>query len=264
MLPRVNIIKCNEADYMLFSTDDAISNVLYRTGQWEEYLLTISRVFLQSVKNPLVLDIGANLGAYSIPLAKEIQDVGGAVMAFEPQRVIYYQLCGNIVLNRLDNFIAFNKAVGDFDGNIEMPEINYENNVNIGAFSLDKAYREHLNMEQFMKNETTSVPIIKLDSLNVPTAPSLIKIDVEGFELNVLKGAENFLEEYRYPPVIFEAWNLDWFMDNKVKLLNFVNYLGYEISMNIKSEIIAQHPESLTKVNFSTDGNGTIIMNRVR
>ena len=168
------------------------------------------------------------------------------------------------MLNRLDNFIAFNKAVGDFDGNIEMPEINYENNVNIGAFSLDKAYREHLNMEQFMKNETTSVPIIKLDSLNVPTAPSLIKIDVEGFELNVLKGAENFLEEYRYPPVIFEAWNLDWFMDNKVKLLNFVNYLGYEISMNIKSEIIAQHPESLTKVNFSTDGNGTIIMNRVR
>lgn len=264
MLPRVNIIKCNEADYMLFSTDDAISNVLYRTGQWEEYLLTISRLFLQDIKNPLVLDIGANLGAYSIPLAKGMQDVGGAVIAFEPQRIIYYQLCGNILLNRLDNFIALNKAVGDFDGDIEMPEINYENNVNIGAFSLEKTYREHLNMEQFMKSKTTSVPIIKLDSLSVPTAPSLIKIDVEGFELNVLKGAENFLEEFSYPPVIFEAWDLDWFKDDKLKLLKFLNYLGYEISMNIKSEFIAQHPDSLTKVNFSTDRNGVINMNRER
>ena len=115
-----------------------------------------------------------------------------------------------------------------------------------------------------MKNKTTSVQIIKLDSLNVPTAPSLIKIDVEGFELNVLKGSENFLEEFRYPPVIFEAWDLDWFKDDKVKLLKFLNYLGYEISMNIKSEFIAQHPDSLTKVNFSTDGNGMINMNRER
>jgi len=48
---------------MLFSTDVAISNVLYRTGQWEDYLLIISRIFLKDIKNPLVLDIGANLGA---------------------------------------------------------------------------------------------------------------------------------------------------------------------------------------------------------
>ncbi len=88
-----------------------------------------------------MLDIGANLGAYSIPLAKSMRDVGGVLMAFEPQRILYYQLCGNVVLNRLDNFIAINKAVGDYDGDIEIPEINYENNTNIGAFSLDKTYR---------------------------------------------------------------------------------------------------------------------------
>jgi len=260
MLPRVNIIKCNEADYMLFSTDDAISNVLYRTGQWEEYLLTISRVFLQDIKNPLVLDIGANLGAYSIPLAKGIQDVGGTVMAFEPQRIIYYQLCGNVVLNRLDNFIAFNKAVGDYDGEIEMPEINYERNVNIGAFSLDKEYRQHLNMEQFMESKKTSVPIIKLDSLILPTQPALIKIDVEGFELNVLKGAEIFLEKFNYPPVMFEAWDLDWFKEDKAKLLKFLNYLGYEISLNIKSEFVAQHPRNANQIKFNYSDNGTIDM----
>ena len=264
MLPRVNIIKCNEADYMLFSTDDSISNVLYRTGQWEDYLLSISRVFLQGLNKPLVLDIGANLGAYSIPLAKGLRDVGGSVMAFEPQRIVYYQLCGNAVLNRLDNFIAINKAVGDYDGDIEMPEINYEENINIGAFSLDKSYRENLNIERFMENKKTSVPILKLDSLKLEESPALIKIDVEGFELNVLKGSENFLEKHSYPAIMFEAWDLEWFQNDKEKLLKFIDYLGYEISLNIKSEFVAQHPNNSIRIDFSRSENGTINMIKVK
>lgn len=264
MLPRVNIIKCNEADYMLFSTDDAISNVLYRTGQWEDYLLTISKVFLQGVKNPLVLDIGANLGAYSIPLAKSMRDVGGVVMAFEPQRIVYYQLCGNVVLNRLDNFIAINKAVGDYDGDIEIPEINYEDNTNIGAFSLDKTYRQYLNMERFMGNEHTLVPIIKLDSLNLSNSPALIKIDVEGFELNVLQGGESFLESHNYPPILFEAWDLEWFKEDKGKLLKFFDYLGYKISLNIKSEFVVQHPNNSVSVEFIQSENGLVNMMKVK
>lgn len=247
---------------MLFSTDDAISNVLYRTGQWEDYLLKISRVFLQDIQKPLVLDIGANLGAYSIPLAKGIRNVGGTVMAFEPQRIVYYQLCGNIVLNRLDNFIAINKAVGDYDGYIEMPEINYDENINIGAFSLEKTYRESLNIERFMKDNKTSVPILKLDSLKLAQSPALIKIDVEGFELNVLKGAEYFFEEHSYPPIMFEAWDLEWFKADKEKLIKFIDYLGYEISLNIKSEFIAQHPSNSVRVDYLHSEDGTINMIR--
>jgi len=264
MLPRVNIIKCNEADYMLFSTDDAISNVLYRTGQWEDYLLSISRVFLQGLNKPLVLDIGANLGAYSIPLAKGLRDVGGSVMAFEPQRIVYYQLCGNVVLNRLDNFIAINKAVGDYDGDIEMPEINYEHNSNIGAFSLDKTFRENLNIERFMGNDKTLVPIIKLNSLKLLNSPALIKIDVEGFELNVLQGGESFLENHNYPPILFEAWDLEWFKNDKEKLLKFFEYLGYKISLNIKSEFVAQHPNSSVRVDFLHSEIGSINMVKVK
>lgn len=262
MLPRVNVIKCNEADYLLFSTIDAMSNVLFRTGQWEEYLLTISRVFLNGVNQPLVLDIGANLGAYSIPMAKSIQDVGGKVIGFEPQRIVYYQLCGNIILNRLDNFVALNKAVGDVDGEIEIPEISYEKNANIGAFSLDKTYREHLNMEQYMLGKKSLVPIIRLDSMKLEQAPALIKIDVEGFELNVLMGAEGFLEQHNYPPILFEAWELEWFKEDKIKLLNFVTYLGYEISLNIRQEFVAQHPRNAMHIKFNPAEDGAINMIR--
>ena len=264
MLPRINLIQCNEADYLLLSTADAISNVLYRTGQWEEYLLSISRVFFQDAHEPLILDIGANLGAYSIPIAKGIQHVGGKVIAFEPQRIVYYQLCGNVILNRLDNIEAIHKAVGDYDGEIEIPEINYENNTNIGAFSFDKTYREHLNLEQYVLNKSSHVPIITLDSLKLSKSPELIKIDVEGFELNVLKGAEKFLEEHNYPPILFEAWELDWFEEGKRKLLSFFNYLGYEITLNIRQEFVAQHPKNAVHIQFNLLDNGAINMIKER
>lgn len=121
-----------------------------------------------------------------------------------------------------------------------------------------------MNIEQFMQSKKTSVPIIKLDSLNLETSPALIKIDAEGFELNVLKGGGKFLEKFNYPPIMFEAWDLEWFKSDKAKLLKFLDYLGYEISLNIKSEFLAQHPDSWIRVDFISEANGVINMNRVR
>jgi hypothetical protein len=149
-------------------------------------------------------------------------------------------------------------------GDIEIPEINYENNANIGAFSFDQTYRINLNMEQYMRSKKTMVPIITLDSLATEESPALIKIDVEEFEINVLKGGEGFLERHNYPPIMFEAWDLEWFKEGKMELLNLINHLGYEISFNIKSEFVAQHPKNAMHIDFATDANGTINMARVK
>ena len=151
MLPRINIVECEDANYLLFSTDDAISNILRRTGKWEEHILQISAFMLQGIENPLVIDIGANLGAFSIPLAKKIQSAGGQVIGFEPQRIIYYQLCGNVILNRLDNYFAIHSAVGQRTGFIETPEVNYENMTNIGGFSLEEKYNEIRGLSRYIE-----------------------------------------------------------------------------------------------------------------
>lgn len=95
-------------------------------------------------------------------------------------------------------------------------------------------------------------------------APSLIKTDVEGFELNVLRGSEKFLETHNFPPVLFEAWDLDWFKDEKSQLLKFLAYLGYEISLNIKQEFVAQHPKNSIHINFQSNENGGINMIRTK
>lgn len=264
MLPRVNRIECNDADYLLFQTNDVISNILYKTGDWEKFIIEISNFFIKDVNEPLILDVGANLGAYSIPLAKSIQSIGGKVIGFEPQRIIFYQLCGNIIINRLDNYYAYNQAVGHYDAVIVMPEVNYESNHNIGAFSLDQKLRTQLGIEKYVLASNSKIEMIMLNNLEINYAPSLIKIDVEGYELNVLKGADKFLEKHNYPPLLFEAWDFDSFEEERKNLFEYINYLGYEISLNIRQEYIAQHPKNSRYIKFVSGVDGAINMVRER
>ncbi len=51
---------------------------------------------------------------------------------------------------------------------------------------------------------------------------SLLKIDVEGMELNVLKGAEILLRASSYPPIMVEAWDVEWFKEQRSELLVYV------------------------------------------
>lgn len=264
MLPRISKVECDNADYLLFSTSDLISNTLFKTGKWEEHLLDITNFFISEIENPLILDIGANLGAYSIPLAKSLQNKGGKIIAFEPQRIVYYQLCANVILNRLENYYAINSAVGKSNGEIEMPEIDYEKNTNIGAFSIEKKYREFQGVEGSMKKFNTKVPLINLDSFDIEKSPALIKIDVEGYELEVLKGAVDFLDKSDYPPLLFEAWSFDWFKEERIELLTFAQKLGYEITTFGTDDYIAQHPKNPVKIEFTVNSDGIINMTKVR
>lgn len=264
MLPRVNLVRTDSADYLLFSTDDAVSRTIYSTGSWASPLLTISQLFYQGADAPLVIDIGANLGAYAVPVAREIAAAGGVVHAFEPQRIVYYQLCGNAFLNRLDNLHTFNIALGDHDGKVDIPAIDYGNSKNIGGFSLDQQAHGKLDSVAVdARRQAHQVPICRLDSLHFPKAPALIKIDVEGLELQVLKGAVGFLEQHNFPPLLLEAWNLDWFKERRQALLDFLLTLGYGY-FAVMDEIIAQHPKHGRQVNFSVDAAGVIQMARVR
>jgi FkbM family methyltransferase len=263
MLPKVNNIKCEDAEYMVFSGNDGISVSLFTEGKWDEHILNISKIFYLGIDAPLILDIGAHIGTYSIPIAKNIQDIGGKVIAFEPQRIIYYNLCGNIILNRLDNCIALNQAVGNYDGTIQIPEINYNINNNSGAFSFNKEYRQRHGLEEAMLNKKLNVPIIKLNSFSVEKPPALIKLDVEGLEIEVIKGSNKFLEDNNYPPILFEAWHWDWFKNEKEELFNYIKYLGYNIEFLCKEDFVAQHPKNSVKINFTHKDNA-LYFNRER
>ena len=172
MLPKIDLVKCQDADYLLLSTNDAISYHLRHRGAWEPHLVAISRMFAHGIAEPLVLDIGANLGAYAIPLAKAIDGAKGVIYAYEPQRIVYYQLCGNIFLNSLDNVFAFGMAIGDSDGWISIPALDFGKSSNVGGFSLVDDIRKKTDYVVLQKDTPpTETQMSRLDSIRFPKAP---------------------------------------------------------------------------------------------
>jgi FkbM family methyltransferase len=263
MLPRVNLVRGDKADFLLFSTNDTISVALYADGIWDGHLIEISRLFHADTQSPLVLDIGANLGAYAIPVAKEIAAQGGEVFCYEPQRIIYYQLCGNIFLNRLDNVHAFQMAIGAQDGEISIPTVDYLKTFNVGGFSLDSAIRQATNYVVTKEGQDVFVPLISLDSLSLPRSPCLVKIDVEGMDLQVLSGGKEFFARNNFPPILFEAWPFDFYAEEKQKIFELLHGWGYVTHPIMKDDFIAQHPSYPRQVAFSLK-DGILYMQRTR
>lgn len=132
-----------------------------------------------------VCDIGANIGAFTLPLSKRVEEQG-RVIAFEPQPAVFHLLHANCERNKVKNAVLFNAAAGAESGKAHVPDVDYEEERNLGGISLT--------------DEGTEVPLITIDSLNLPRC-DFMKIDVEGYEAEVLKGATRTLEFQR--PILY-------------------------------------------------------------
>jgi FkbM family methyltransferase len=170
MLPRVNLIRTDETDYLMFSTSDIISITVYLSGEWAKTILDVSLMFCSDVPRPFTLDIGANLGAYAVPLAQKLADAGGTVFAYEPQRLVFYQLCGNVFLNRLENLHPFHLALGDREGTIDLPNIDYGKSSNIGGFGFSDCQNRQQSIA--LGEGSSLVNITRLDNVAFPGRPA--------------------------------------------------------------------------------------------
>jgi len=224
MLPDIHLATDGDLNYALFKHNDIVSNGV-RSGGYEKELQSISSELLGDFTDGIVLDIGANLGSYVEPLAKQHPQLQFEV--FEPQRIVYYQLCANIFLNRLSNVYAHNVGLSNEQRITSYVLPNYAEETNIGAFSIDFNTRAK-DYEVKTQGYTERMIIIPLDSMQYEKV-RLIKIDVEGHEFSVLLGAEHTLRENNYPPIIFEAWT--WkFPEKREALFSYLKNLGYEIT----------------------------------
>jgi FkbM family methyltransferase len=223
-LPEIHLATDGDLNYALFKHHDIVSNAV-RTGGYETELQELSNDLLVQHTDGIVIDIGANLGSYVVPLAKRNAHL--QFEAFEPQRVVYYQLCANTFLNRLSNVYAHNVGLSNEQRITSYVLPNYAEETNIGAFSIDFDTRLK-DYEVKSEGVTERMIIIPLDSMQYEKV-RLIKIDVEGHELQVLQGAEHTLRENNYPPIIFEAWT--WkFPEKRQAVFAHLEGLGYEIT----------------------------------
>ncbi|HEY3800361.1 MAG TPA: FkbM family methyltransferase [Caulobacteraceae bacterium] len=146
----------------------------------------------------VVLDVGANVGTHTLALAAVIGP-GRQVHAFEPQRAIFHMLAGSVALNGRVNVRCHNIALGERDGDIALPGIDYTAPQNFGAVSFAAAPPPRPGWD--------SVPIRRLDGLGFQDV-ALIKIDVEGMEMRVLDGAAETIQRTR-PLIYIEHSHVD-------------------------------------------------------
>jgi FkbM family methyltransferase len=193
--------------YFLYNKNDLfIGRSLERYSEWCEPGLDI---FLQCVaRGGTVLDVGANIGTHTVALAKKVGP-NGRVIAFEPQRMIYQNLCANVSLNRLTNVDCLQKGVGEGNSVFHVPVLDPETQQNFGAFEISG----------FKIGEP--VEIVTIDSLSLE-ACSLIKVDVEGMEKDVLMGASDTIRQYR-PLMFVENNNLE----KSEELINIIFAMDY-------------------------------------
>lgn len=243
MNPKVSIIDCSVGRYMVYSTNDSLGAILLSQGIHEPSVLQLSELIIKNSSSKNILDIGANIGTYSIPMAIKFPERN--IFSIELQRNVYYQLCGNIFLNSIKNIHAINKGVSSRAEFVDINTINYEKCWNIGGYSIDKTALsvDRADFPNDAISGTEKAELINLDSLsNEINDVALIKLDIEGHELEALKGGLNFLKSNGYPPIIFECWDFEWFADSKEKLFSFFNEIGYgDISPDIGySNFLAQ------------------------
>lgn len=225
MLPNCELIKTDNTQFLVFKGQDLISNHLKK----ELYENEIHQLCLKLLINEdpgVVLDIGANLGTFCVPLAKKIAK--HTYHAFEPQRMVYYQLCANTFINSLDNIHCHNFGLSAKEERLVLTMPDYANEGNIGAFSIDKEVRAN-EYECKTEGRNETITVFPLDGGNHKNV-RLIKIDVEGHELEVLKGAKKTLKDNGYPPIIFEAWTWKpWYQKKRKALFDYLEGMGYQI-----------------------------------
>jgi FkbM family methyltransferase len=202
----VRVEACRHGTMMYYSHDRFIGAAFEHYGEYGEF----EALALRNLCKPgdTVVEVGSNIGAHSVVLSHHLGRAG-RLLIFEPQRIVFHMLCGNLALNSCWNTKALPEAVGSHCGMIGIPAVDYSKPGNFGGIE--------------MRNESAEmVRLCTIDSHEV--SPSLIKIDVEGMELDVLLGAEATIKRSR--PILYVENDR---RDKSAELINYCFKLGYDL-----------------------------------
>lgn len=173
------------------------------------------------------VDVGAHIGYYSL-LASSLVGEAGTVLTFEPESNNYQKIIDNIKRNNFTNIELINSALGSKNKTIEL----FVNTDNDGGHALWDVGRHDFNQKSRQTPKKQRVNLSTLDTAIQNRRDrrfKLLKIDTEGAELEVLKGAKDLISQYGIPYIICEVnrFGLEQMGTNETQLRAFMESHGY-------------------------------------
>ena len=218
---KIILIRFKNKKLFVNSNDPVITPSLFLNGTYEPFE---TKIFMNLIKeNDILLDIGANIGYYSIIAASIIKK--GKIYAFEPEPHNYDLLTRNIKINGYNNIIPVQKVVSNFNGKVKM----YIDNKNTGSHSLSQ--ENVANLKNYL--EVNSIKLDDyLEGINQRKV-DIIKMDVQGAESQVIDGLTKTLHHNTSIKIIMEFWpkGLINMEITPIKFLQKIKTLGFKIAV---------------------------------
>lgn len=208
-----------------------------KTLKWDKKENDFFYFLAQLEKEFVVLDIGANIGIMTAHLSQKCKEV----IAYEPVPDNLATLKKIIKRLSLANVIVREVALGNKQGKVEMLMPN-DKGVKMQGLSHVAGVTGHDE-----PGSVYEVPLVKLDEEDLLKSRKVgaIKMDVENYEFEVLKGAEQLLRRDR-PLIYTELWD----NENRKECFGFLASLGYNTQVLVNSNLINYDPEKHTSQNF--------------
>ncbi len=214
---RYIVEKIHGSDMLLNPHDRGIGTDLLLYGNREPLICKEYRKLLH--EGMVVYDIGANIGYYALQEASIVGDIG-CVYAIEPIPSNLKLLESNIYLNGYKNIKTYNLAVGDKD---------YKGFIKVSGMSnlstmIDKSgYRQY--------KERLPVKVVSVDSfMKDKRLPDVIRMDTEGYEVNIIKGMTELFESKR-PLILFIEVHFDMLKDEIQGMINTLKYYNFVVKV---------------------------------
>tara|TARA_R110000824_G_scaffold219941_1_gene406936 strand:+ start:922 stop:1605 length:684 start_codon:yes stop_codon:yes gene_type:complete len=205
----------NNKDYNIYYVDSesAVVKTIKKNKIWEKKLVKVFEKYI--TKESVVVDVGAFIGSHTIILS----NFAKKVISFEPQKLIGE--CLKKTINNIDNVEFYNNGLGS-----KKQTLLLNTNNDGGATVVEGKRTKNNALLQYI--DKYDIEVVELDSI-IKEKIDLIKIDVEGFEFEVLCGAKETIEKYR-PIIIIEV-----FKKNKIRLNEWCKINKYMVE-SLKAE----------------------------
>lgn len=204
-------------------------------------------IYSYNFNHGLCIDVGAHFGEISLQLAQH--NPQSIILSFEPNLLMFNKLQKNIQLNNIQNVYAFQMAVGDSLSDVFLHvDLNHPEGAHL--INSDPKYStiktQQVALDELIKNHKFLLPV------------TLIKIDTEGYELFVLKGASEILKKYK--PLLIMEYNIHFMHRYNYHLKDIIDFLK---SFGYQNFIVLHNQQNLTTQSItgqSVPQNGDLII----